>query len=77
MRSASITSARESARQRYSSSASRWREATARERRTKVDWAHEVAALLEGRYAVCERITPVLDDLNTDTKGAFYSAFKA
>ena len=32
-----------------------WRQATARARRTKVDWALEVAGLLEGRYADCER----------------------
>jgi hypothetical protein len=30
-----------------------WREATARQRRTKTDWAIEVARLLEGRYADC------------------------
>ena len=42
-----------------------WREATARERRTKTDWALEVAALLEGRYAGCEKVTLVLDNLNT------------
>ena len=29
-----------------------WRQATARARRRKVDWALEVAGLLEGRYAV-------------------------
>ena len=33
---------------------SSWRRATARKRRTKVDWAEEVASLLEGRYADCE-----------------------
>ena len=32
-----------------------WRMATARERRTKTDWALEVAASLEGRYAGCEK----------------------
>ena len=53
-----------------------WREVTARERRTKVDWAHEVAGLLEGRYADCEQVTLVLDNLNTHTKGAFYEAFE-
>ena len=53
-----------------------WREATARERRTKTDWAREVAGLLEGRYADCGRITLVLDNLNTHTKGAFYEAFE-
>lgn len=53
-----------------------WREATARPQRTKVDWAFEVADLLEGPYADCEKITLVCDNLNTHTKGAFYQAFK-
>lgn len=53
-----------------------WRQATARERRTKHDWAHEVAALLDGRYANCDRITLVCDNLNTHTIGAFYEAFE-
>ena len=53
------------------------RKATARERRTKVDWAHEVAAVLEGCYADRERITLVLDNLNAHTKGSFYTAFGA
>jgi len=52
-----------------------WRQATARERKTKVDWALEVAALLEGRYAKAPQITLVSDNLNTHTKGAFYEAF--
>ena len=53
-----------------------WREATARQRRTKTDWAREVASLLEGRYADCEQMTLVLDNLNTHTMGAFYEAFE-
>ncbi|MDE0625539.1 MAG: IS630 family transposase [Bryobacterales bacterium] len=53
-----------------------WRQATAREPRTKTDWAHEVADLLEGRYADCGKVTLVLDNLNTHTKGAFYTAFE-
>jgi hypothetical protein len=52
-----------------------WREASARPRRTKTDWAIETARLLEGRYAECEKITLVCDNLNTHTKGAFYEAF--
>jgi len=52
-----------------------WRQATARKRRTKVDWALEVAALLEGRYAGCDKLCLVLDNLNTHTLGAFYKAF--
>ncbi len=52
-----------------------WRRATARKQRTKTDWAAEVAQLLEGRYAYCERVTLVCDNLNTHTKGAFYEMF--
>lgn len=52
-----------------------FRQATARERRTKKDWAVEVARLLDTRYAHRERVTLVLDNLNTHTKGAFYEAF--
>jgi hypothetical protein len=52
-----------------------WRQATARPQRTKVDWAQEVAALLDGRYAGCEKVTLVCDNLNTHTPGAFYEVF--
>lgn len=53
-----------------------FRQATARPRRTKEDWAVETAQLLDRRYADCERVTMVLDNLNTHTKGAFYEAFE-
>lgn len=53
-----------------------WRQATARPRRTKSDWAEEVAALLEGRYADCPCVTLVSDNLNTHTRGAFYEVFE-
>ena len=52
-----------------------WRQATARDQRTKTDWAQEVAALLDGRYADCNQITLVCDNLNTHTKGAFYEVY--
>ena len=52
-----------------------WRQATARPQRTKADWAQEVAALLDGRYATSPRITLVCDNLNTHTPGAFYEGF--
>ena len=52
-----------------------FRQATARARRTKVDWAHEVAHILDTRYAQTPRITLVCDNLNTHTRGAFYEAF--
>ena len=52
-----------------------FRQATARPQRTKEDWAVEVAALLDTRYADCDRVTLVCDNLNTHTMGAFYEAF--
>src|SRR3954469_13134794 len=52
-----------------------FRQATARERRTKADWALEVAHLLDTRYADCPRVTLVCDNLNAHTRGAFYEAF--
>ncbi len=54
-----------------------WRTVTVRERRTRLDWAEEVAALLESRYPNGEKITLVLDNLNTHTRGALYEAFDA
>jgi hypothetical protein len=53
-----------------------WREVAVREKKTKLDWATEMARLLEGRYAGCERVILVCDNLNTHTKGAFYEAFE-
>lgn len=53
-----------------------WREATVCQRRTKSDWASEVARLLEGRYAQCKTVILVCDNLNTHTKGAFYQTFE-
>lgn len=52
-----------------------WRQVTARPRRTKVDWANEVADLLGTRYAHVKKVILVCDNLNTHTKGAFYEAF--
>ena len=52
-----------------------WRNVSIRERRTKVDWALEVAELLRTRYAEAEKAILVCDNLNTHTKGAFYEAF--
>lgn len=52
-----------------------WREARVRARKTKVDWAEEMASLLEGRYRESQKVILVCDNLNTHTKGAFYEAF--
>lgn len=53
-----------------------FRQATARPRRTKADWAIEVANMLDTRYAKNDLVTLVCDNLNTHTKGAFYEAFE-
>ena len=54
-----------------------WREVSARPQRTKVDWAEEMANMLETRYKDCEKVILVCDNLNTHTRGAFYEAFSA
>src|SRR5699024_3547313 len=46
-----------------------WRQASVRKTRTRVDWATEMAALLEGRYAACSKLILVCDNLNTHTQG--------
>lgn len=53
-----------------------WREVEVRLTRTKTDWAIEMAGLLEGRYATCERVIVLCDNLNTHTRGAFYEVFE-
>ena len=53
-----------------------WREVSVRPTKTKVDWAHEMARHMEGRYADCPMVIVVSDNLNTHTKGAFYEAFE-
>lgn len=52
-----------------------WRKVAIRATKTKIDWAEEMAELLEGRYAEHEKVIVVCDNLNTHTKGAFYEAF--
>ena len=48
-----------------------FRQATARARRTKEDWALEVAQRLDTRHAHCDQVTLVCDNRTTHTKGAF------
>ena len=53
-----------------------WRQVSVRTTKTKADWAKEMAELLEGRYAACEKVILVCDNLNTHTRGAFYEVFE-
>jgi len=52
-----------------------WRQVSVRAQRTAVDWAQEVAALLEGRYAEAEKVILICDNLNTHTIASLYKAF--
>lgn len=54
-----------------------WRAAPVTERRTAVDWAQQVQAVVEApRYAEAERITLVCDNLNTHRLASLYEAFE-
>jgi len=51
----------------------RWVDAT--DRRTAVDWAHQIKDLVEVRYPEAEKIVLVMDNLNTHSPGSLYEAF--
>lgn len=54
-----------------------WRSVRTTDRRTSVDWAHQVRQLVDDRrYAKAERITLVCDNLNTHTLASLYQAFE-
>jgi hypothetical protein len=50
-----------------------YRLARARKRRTKIDWAFEVAEELYTRYAGHEQVILVMDNLNTHERGVLRS----
>jgi hypothetical protein len=51
----------------------RWMTVT--DRRTMVDWARLLKALVDERYPDAERLVPVRDNLNTHTPASLYEAF--
>lgn len=53
-----------------------WRHVAVTERRTRIDWALQVRDLLDGRYRTAERITLVMDNLNTHRLASLYEAFE-
>lgn len=53
-----------------------WRTAPVRPTKTRVDWAEEVAAMLDERYANGEKVTLISDNLNTHSAGSFYETFE-
>jgi DDE superfamily endonuclease len=52
-----------------------WREVQLTERRTRLDWAMALRELSDRHYPAAERITVVLDNLNTHGPASFYEAF--
>jgi len=52
-----------------------WRDVRVRPQRTAIDWAQEMADLLETRYADAEKVIVICDNLNTHTVASFYKAF--
>jgi len=46
------------------------------ETRTAVDWAHQIKELVDVRYPTADRITLVMDNLNTHTGVSLYKAFE-
>jgi hypothetical protein len=53
-----------------------WRKVSVTDRRTKVDWAHQVRDLLDVHYADAKLVTLVMDNLNTHKLASLYEAFE-
>lgn len=53
-----------------------YRRVTAREHRTRLDWAAEVDRLLTHDYPKAEKVVLVMDNLNTHSIGSLYEAFE-
>jgi hypothetical protein len=53
-----------------------WRRVSVREKKTKVDWACEMCAVLEDDFPDAKKIILVCDNLNTHSHGAFYETFE-
>lgn len=46
------------------------------DRRTAIDWAHQIRELVDMHYPNASRITLVMDNLNTHVGGSLYKAFE-
>ncbi len=53
-----------------------WRRVGVTDRRTKVDWAHQVKKLVDEDYPDKDRIVLVMDNLNTHHAASLYEAFE-
>lgn len=53
-----------------------WRRIAVTDRRTATDWAYQIRTLVDDDYADAERITLVMDNLNTHVGASLYKAFE-
>jgi len=53
-----------------------WRKVNVRERKTMIDWAHEIKELLDRDYAHVKKVRLVCDNLNTHRTASLYEAFE-
>lgn len=53
-----------------------WRKVSVRERKTSVDWAHEIKRLLDEEYPKARKVVLVCDNLNTHKPASLYEAFE-
>jgi transposase len=59
----------------FSAPLEKWRRADVTEHRTKIDFAHQIKKLITVDFPDAEKITLVMDNLNTHTIGSLYKAF--
>lgn len=52
-----------------------WRKVNIRERKTAVDWAHEIKELLDADFPKARKVILVCDNLNTHKPASLYKAF--
>jgi hypothetical protein len=52
-----------------------WRHIVVTDHRTRVDWAHAIRELVDVHRPQAQRITLVMDNLNTHSLGSLYEAF--
>ena len=52
-----------------------WRRVEVTERRTRLDWAQQIRQLIDVDYKKAEKITLVMDNLNTHGAASLYEAF--
>jgi len=53
-----------------------WRQVNVTESKTRIDWAHQIKALLDEHYPDARKVHLVLDNLNTHNGASLYEAFE-